>query len=171
MARPDATSRRFILFTLAGAVAMATGCAPPEPPPPPPPILVVSSIAAVVPVVNVDRQGREMLMQGRDGIFGVVAGSEARSLGRVRPGSRLLVEYSEDRPARLGPAPRNVALNRLPITIQGIEPGGGRFLASGLPGGTQALVVEDRAMAAFVTRLGVGADASVTIRQVPVGGT
>ena len=167
MALSRSTRRCALLLSLAAPALALIGCAPPPPPPPTPTMLVVSSLAATVPVANVDRTNGDVILNGANGFFNVRNNARGGRSG-VRAGSRVQVQIDEGGTVRLGPPQRVASLSRLPITIQAIEPGGGSFVASGIEGRTETLVVQDRAISAFVTRVGPGTAATVTIRQADV---
>jgi hypothetical protein len=130
---------------------------------------VLVSIAAFATVQAVDTASREVVLTARNGgTFGLRAPPEFRTLGRLRTGTRVVVEYDANGAMRLALPPRANAQafsGRMRATIESVEIGGRRVTVVGADGLRRTLSIPDPAMMAFATRLGPGDEIGVTTLQ------
>lgn len=183
---PPIRRRLVVGLPLFAAMGALLGCETAPPPASSPPIAsepdvvirntaagateaVLVSIAAFATVQAVDTRSREVVLTAPNGgTFGLRAPPEFRTLGRLRTGTRVIVEYDANGAVRLALPPRASAQafsGRERGTIEAVELGGRRVTMVGADGLRRTLSIPDPAMMAFATRLAPGDGIGITTLQ------
>ncbi len=164
--------RLLILAALpVAACTLPSTSAPPRPAPAAPPPPVLASLAAFATVRFMDPGTRQAVLETSGGaVIDMTAAPQARNLGTLRPGARVVVEYDANGTVRIAPAARMArdAGGRTRATVREIAVGGSSMVLAGPGGGTQDVTLQNPPMMAFATRLRPGDE--VAVRLEPAAG-
>jgi hypothetical protein len=174
-------TRRF--FALSALCVGVAACA--DPTPPPQPTMVERGIEASAVVQTVDMSTRQVLLRDNSGrLITFVAGPEVRNLAQVRPGDRVIAEYTEALAVSLA-APGTTAAPsaavggvaaapgqrpggaigsevKVRVRIESVDPAKNAVTFIGPGGVHRTVVARDPGMQEFVRRLRAGQEVDVT---------
>ena len=157
------------LVALAGCALPASTPSPQRPAATEPPAPVLGSLAAFATVRFFDATTRQAVLETSGGaVIDMTAAPEARRLGTLRQGARVVVEYDANGTVRIAQAARLTradASGRTRATIQEVAVGGGTLVLATPDGATQEVRVQTPPMMAFATRLRAGDEVAVTYLQ------
>ncbi|MBR0649159.1 hypothetical protein GXW78_05760 [Roseomonas terrae] len=134
----------------------------------------MSSLAAFATVRVFDAATRQVVLETAGGsIIDMTAAQRVRSLGAIRQGARVVVEYDANGAVRIAPAARLTAAQatgRIRATVRGVAVGGNNLLLTMSDGTEQEVALDYPPMMAFATRLRPGDEVAVSLARSMDGG-